>query len=259
MDRALLSRIREVLRGNAVADPGLDQVTVRELSRGRARTLRLRLPDGRSWVVRVATRPDPDAPALDHLVANTAGAARRGLTPAVVAASSEGDILITEHVGGRPLTVADLHRSEGRDRVGRHLARLHSERTFANEIDPLRGLSTPPSPLDPPEVIEVRARLAELRATLGPGPLVDTHGDLVPANVLADDTTIMLIDWEYSGAGDPRLDVAYLAVTAGLDRREGRHLADAWGGDLSEEAFGAARQLITAMIARWTAHRPWAT
>ena len=47
-------------------------------------------------------------------------------------------------------------------------------------------------------------------------PLVPSHCDPVPENILDNGTRLFLIDWEYAGMNDPAWDLAYLALEGGL-------------------------------------------
>lgn len=255
MTDALIPRIRDALDAAGVRDPGLDRAGVEELSRDRATTVRLHLPGGGAWVARVDPAPDPDAPGTAAMMRATVAAAGRGIAPPVIMADVAREVLITESVPGHPLSPAALTDPARVARVGARLAELHARCTFGTAVDPLHGLDAPPAPSEPPEVAAVRGRRHELRATLGRVDPVDVHGDLVPANLVEDGERIWIVDFEYAGVGDPRLDVVYLAVTARLDAAAGRRLVDAWGGALDGEAEGAARELIRAMLARWAALR----
>lgn len=51
-------------------------------------------------------------------------------------------------------------------------------------------------------------------------PKVLCHNDLNPKNVLMDDEKLWLIDWEYSGTGDPLFDLAVVAKSHNLDDKQ---------------------------------------
>ncbi|MBT3328032.1 MAG: phosphotransferase [Gemmatimonadales bacterium] len=71
----------------------------------------------------------------------------------------------------------------------------------------LHALASLRASMDP----DVHEAVAWCEAHLPVGPLVLTHGDLLPQNILIDlDGSIGVIDWQFAGPGDPAADIAVL-------------------------------------------------
>ena len=82
-----------------------------------------------------------------------------------------------------------------------------------------------------PISVDVQEELDYLRAQLSKLPRVEPslfsvvcHNDLNPKNILMDDQTIWLIDWEYTGMGDPLFDLAVLSRSHNLTQELQIHL-----------------------------------
>lgn len=67
-------------------------------------------------------------------------------------------------------------------------------------------------------------------------PPVLCHNDLNPKNTLIDSERLWLIDWEYSGVGDPLFDLAVVVKSHNLDTRQTRLLLNTYSPDLPEQA-----------------------
>lgn len=61
------------------------------------------------------------------------------------------------------------------------------------------------------------------------------HNDLNPKNVLIDDENIWLIDWEYTGMGDPLFDLAVVARSHNLTREQQAYLVESYDDSLDVE------------------------
>ncbi|MDE8601904.1 phosphotransferase [Marinomonas sp. RSW2] len=61
------------------------------------------------------------------------------------------------------------------------------------------------------------------------------HNDLNPKNILMDDQIIWLIDWEYTGMGDPLFDLAVLARSHNLTQNQQVHLIASYDDSLDIE------------------------
>ncbi|WP_339721979.1 choline kinase family protein [Marinomonas primoryensis] len=61
------------------------------------------------------------------------------------------------------------------------------------------------------------------------------HNDLNPKNILMDDQTIWLIDWEYTGMGDPLFDLAVLSRSHNLTQIQQVHLIASYDDSLDIE------------------------
>ncbi|ATU93543.1 choline kinase [Phyllobacterium zundukense] len=69
---------------------------------------------------------------------------------------------------------------------------------------------------------------AEMEAAQRPLPIIFSHNDLLPANILDDGERLWLIDFEYAGFSTAMFDLAGLASNAGLDDTESEALLAAY-------------------------------
>ncbi len=72
---------------------------------------------------------------------------------------------------------------------------------------------------------------AEMEAVQRPLPIIFSHNDLLPANILDDGKRLWLIDYEYAGFSTAMFDLAGLASNAGLDAAESDALLAAYFKD----------------------------
>lgn len=89
---------------------------------------------------------------------------------------------------------------------------------------------------------DVREELAYLRGLFANLPRVAPsyspvvcHNDLNPKNVLIDDGAIWLIDWEYTGMGDPLFDLAVVTRSHNLTREQQVYLVQSYDNALEIE------------------------
>lgn len=68
----------------------------------------------------------------------------------------------------------------------------------------------------------------EMEAAQRPLPIIFSHNDLLPANILDDGKRLWLIDFEYAGFSTAMFDLAGLASNAGLDEGESEALLTAY-------------------------------
>ena len=68
----------------------------------------------------------------------------------------------------------------------------------------------------------------EMQAAQQPLPIIFSHNDLLPANVLDDGERLWLIDFEYAGFSTAMFDLAGLASNAGFDPHESEVLLEAY-------------------------------
>lgn len=144
--------------------------------------------------------------------ANMRLAADRGLAPDVLGWSDDG-ALVTQRLPGAALRPDDGQTLVAE--VGTLLRSVHEGSVFAGTHDPWRMSERLAARGATDAVCD---RLAEVLAPLRfePAARAPCHGDPWPGNVVRDGARLCLVDWEYSGMGDPLWDVADFAVECDL-------------------------------------------
>jgi len=79
-----------------------------------------------------------------------------------------------------------------------------------------------------PRLATYLAISAEMEAVQRPLPIIFSHNDLLPANILDDGDRLWLIDFEYAGFSTGMFDLAGLASNAGLSEDESEALLAAY-------------------------------
>ena len=179
-------------------------------------------------------------------------AARAGVAPAVIHAAD--GVMVTAFVAGRTLV-----QGEPID-----------DATLVLLAHALRDLSSaaPPPELggfDPVAVCRrdlaslpaaglSAARHARAVAILAAAPRLTAqtliHADLIPENVIVSDGKVTLVDWEYSGRGDPAVDVASVVLHFGLAERQAE-LFVARRGDVDPAIVQALQPILALREALW--------
>lgn len=174
-------------------------------------------------------------------------AADAGVAPAVVHAAD--GVMVTAFVPGRTLVqgepVADAVLVELAAALRALGARPAPE--DLNVFDPVavarRDLGALPGDRLAP------ARRARAAAILDAAPRLTTrtliHADLIPENVIVAADRVVLVDWEYSGAGDPVVDVASVVLHFGLPSDQAARFVAAHGA--ADPAVVAALQPVLAL------------
>jgi thiamine kinase-like enzyme len=85
------------------------------------------------------------------------------------------------------------------------------------------------------ELLYLRGLFANLpRVESNYAPVV-CHNDINPKNVLIDEGAIWLIDWEYTGMGDPLFDLAVMTRSHNLTHEQQVYLIESYDGSLNKE------------------------
>jgi hypothetical protein len=128
------------------------------------------------------------------------------------------EVLVMEHLGGRPLIELDYLADEAFRNSVELLAALHESaavitsvpRTAQRTVRSLRRKQARIEELAPEFAARYRAAVdAAERARPADRELVATHGDFSPRNVLAGEARYALIDWDRVKLADPARDVAF--------------------------------------------------
>jgi thiamine kinase-like enzyme len=186
-----------------------------------------------------------------------------GLSPEVIH-SAEG-VLVCRRIDGRAYQAEDVGRDL--DRIVALIRRCHQDMSalaqgeanlfwvFHVLRDYARTLARHPGAGALPRMMEI-ARAME--AAQIPLPIIFGHHDLLPANFMADDNRLWLIDWEYAGFGTAMFDLANVAANAGLDAGMEERLLTLYFGRAPDEALrrsfaamkvaSALRETLWAMV-----------
>lgn len=170
-------------------------------------------------------------------------AAAAGLAPQVIACEPASRLLVTRFVPGRHWSRADAREPGNLRRLGKTLKRLHElplasgvrRLDFPVQAGQLEADLARCEDIDPAVQETAHGALETLRRRQAPATLC--HNDLHHLNILDDGGRLWLVDWEYSGAGDPLFDLAGLLCLHELtgDLREA--VIEAYG--LEAAAVGA--------------------
>ena len=212
----------------------------------------------KAYVLRLAgegTSEYIDRTAEEH---NARVAAEAGVNAEVVYFDPRDGTMVTRFVEGVSMNAGE---GFGRDpgapvRAARALGQVHRlGEIFRSRFDAfaemdgylslLRGQRAPL----PGEYHEAWRKARAVRRALeaSPVPLVPSHNDPWPGNLLDADGRIYLIDWEYSGMNDPVWDLADLSVEAGFGPDQDRAMVEAYRGGSASPALYSRLEIYKAM------------
>lgn len=179
-------------------------------------------------------------------------AADRGLAPELLGWSDDG-ALVTQRLPGAALRPDDGDTLAAE--VGALLRSVHEGSGFAGTHDPwqmserLAARGATDATCD-----QLAAVLAPLR--FAAAQRAPCHGDPWPGNIVRDGTRLYLVDWEYSGMGDPLWDVADFATECDLDEAAEVRLVRAYLGRVPDSPtlhrVRVYRCLSDLLWARWS-------
>jgi len=151
-------------------------------------------------------------------------AAAAGVGPEVVAHLPEHGCLITVWVPGEPLAEGDMEQGSVLADVARVVSTIHAGPTLPTTFDAFRiveeyrrvseehGVAIPEA-YEPAHAYAERIEAAFARSPVPPRPC---HNDLLADNFLNGADGFWLVDYEYSGMGDPFFDLGNLSINNGL-------------------------------------------
>lgn len=209
------------------------------------------------WVVRLGGGRDA-ALAIDRraelLALRTAAA--HGLAPRCVHAAAARGVLVLEYVAGTVWSRTTPRSAAGIERIGAAFRRLHSLPVPAalpevDARDAIRRYLGAPVGVPGPVPREVLAeRTAAALAGYAPRGRAFCHHDVHHRNVVEADR-LVLLDWEYAGAGDPALDLAAFAAYHDLDAVARARLRAAYGPGVTDEELDRALHVFDCLQALW--------
>jgi thiamine kinase-like enzyme len=214
------------------------------------RNYRVHAADGRLMVVRLSSAQSAMLTiSRDDEYANVLAAASAGVAPAVLAYLPELGALVIEWIVGRTFTAADLDDSAMLTQVAATCRQLHGGPRFASDFDMFalarryldqvisQGFRLPDGYVDfMPAVTTIRGAMS-VRAEA----TVPCHNDLLPANIMADDSQLWFIDYEYAGNGEPSFELGNLCSEAHLGSERLAELVTAYYGARSPGNVARAR------------------
>ncbi len=205
--------------------------------------------DGLAFVVRIPGA-STDLLAIDRAneLHNARVAAALGIGPAVLHHFPASGATVVEFLHGRPMTNAAFAEPGMPARIGRTLRVLHGGPRFLRDFDMLalaaryqavveeRGFALPSGYRRRQPAIERIAMALSAR----PLPAVPCHNDLLADNFIEQEGGLRVLDWEYSGNGDPAFELgnACRELDYGEDRIE----------ELCRAYFGAAPTPLVARV-----------
>jgi thiamine kinase-like enzyme len=172
---------------------------------------------------------------------NTAAAAETGIGARVLHALPEHGVLVLEWIEGRTMSNEGFAAEGMPQRVAASLQRLHAGPRFLHDFDMFRlaerymrvvdrrGI---PIPAGYRERMDHVPRLeSALRAA--PLPTVPCHNDLLAENYLDDGTWLRIVDYEYSGNGDPTFELGNTCQEMQFNKDQIRELCEGYFGEAS--------------------------
>jgi len=196
----------------------------------------------------------------DAEYANSVAAASTGVAPGVLAYLPDLHALVIEWIEGRTFESADLDDSDTLVRVAAACRRLHAGPRFAGDFDMFalqrryldlvlsRGYRLPPTYVDFTDEV---TRICDAMTVRHEGT-VPCHNDLLAANIMADDEQLWLVDFEYSGNGDPCFELGNLCSEAHLGPDRLEELIAAYYGVATPGKVARARLFAIMSDYGWT-------
>jgi len=181
-------------------------------------------------------------------------AAASGVGPEVVAHLPEHGCLITAWVAGEPLAEGDMEQESVLADVARVVSTIHAGPALPATFDAFRiveayrrvsverGVRIPEA-YGPAHAHAERIEASFARA---PVPARPCHNDLLSDNFLRGTDGFWLVDYEYSGMGDPFFDLGNLSINNGLSEASQETLLRLMFGEPTQ-AHRARLQLMRIM------------
>jgi thiamine kinase-like enzyme len=181
-------------------------------------------------------------------------AAAAGVGPEVIAHLPEHGCLITHWVPGEPLAEGDMEQESILADVARVVSTIHVGPKLPASFDAFRiveeyrrvaeerGVAIPAA-FGP---AHANAGRIEAALAVAPVPVRPCHNDLLADNFLRGQDGLWLVDYEYSGMGDPFFDLGNLSINNGLSEGSQEALLHLTFGEVTD-AHRARLRLMRVM------------
>jgi thiamine kinase-like enzyme len=187
-------------------------------------------------------------------------AAALGIGPAVLHHFPESGATIVEFLHGRPMTNDALREPGMPGRIGAMLRVLHGGPRFLRDFDMLRlaeryralverrGFPLPSGYRSRQPTVEEIGRALAVR----PLSAVPCHNDLLADNFIEQDGRLRLLDWEYSGNGDPAFELGNSCRELDYDASRVEELCRAYFGGAPAGLVARVRLHMIVSDVGWT-------
>lgn len=214
---------------------------------------------GHACVLKLASEGEP-IEAWRQSLAIQQLAAQAGVAPRVIHHDETRRAIVSEYVVDRGFASRLFDPQTRRDAIrqlGAMIRRVHALPLPANAVsrDPRDLITTKWAQLSTFTVPSfVRTTIEQVLAETPPRqrPLVTSHNDMNPSNLVFDGERLMLLDWDAAGPNEPFFDLATVAVFLNMDDASASTLIaahDAAQCDALPDGFVYARRFVAALCA----------
>jgi len=146
-----------------------------------------------------------------------------GIGPEVVAFFPYEGVMLTRFVTGKVQSAKSVQQPDVLRRVVASVRRYHEGPSGMETFSPFETVrqyyaeAKKRSVTFPTQMPEALERFEQIRTELGTASnSCSCHNDLLPANFIDQGNSILILDWEYAGVGDPFFDLGNLAANSRL-------------------------------------------
>jgi thiamine kinase-like enzyme len=217
--------------------------------------------NGQAFVVRIPGA-STDLLAIDRAseLHSARVAAGLGIGPAVLHHFPDSGATVIEFLHGRPMTNQTLSEPGMPARIAATLRTLHGGPPFLRDFDMLalaegyRAVIERRAFPEPHGYRERRSAIREIGESLGTHPLgrVPCHNDLLADNYIEQGDRLRLVDWEYSGNGDPAFELGNTCRELDYDDARLRELCQAYFGRAPESLVARVHLHMIVSDVGWT-------
>lgn len=192
---------------------------------------------GKSYVLRIPGNGSEGMVVRSNEEFNSMVACQLGITPPIRYFNQESGIKLTDFIeNAETLTASTIQKHENLSKIADIFRCVHnSKESFNNEFNIFREIEKYDVLLEKAHATmyegweQTRCKVMALEShlkTLG-AELKPCHNDGLYENFIkAEDETVYLIDWEYSGMNDPMADLAALFLEADFDKENEEYFLD---------------------------------